>query len=344
LFQPPLSAKPTFLIHRDHLQKPLLRSPSKTSSTSATSFHQLPPVPSTSVLQLPAFLDYSFHSTPSPQAVSQTLPVRGSRSRRPSVAFVPPALVSGTEIYNEQSYSIPAFQHPNSPYVPWTTPTRHKILRPLSSGSETTMASSSNSQSYSRSGAMAPEPGRTEKWHGIRRWHIISRTFKQNVNQVKKRISSLAKPFKVDKLAVETPLVPSSESVRDEALSPALHSPCLRSPCSITSGMSTESNSLAEWLTERQREVMERDKGYASLSLEEYEKMGSWINLTKEPSWSCGVPDCEVHSRRVSMLPSTGITMEYANKQAEDLVVGPFPSHTSSQFRSAPTLPSMMSN
>jgi hypothetical protein len=240
-----------------------------------------------------------------------------------------------------KSYAIPAFQHPNSPYVPWTPPTRRKILRPPPTSSESPMASSSFSRP-SRSGAMAPEPDCSkEKLHGIGRWRNIRRVFKQNLDQIKKRVT---RPFKFGKSPVAAPLEPSHsvsiESIFENIPSPAQYatppqSPCLRSPYSIAS---TESNSLTEWLAERQREVMERDSDPAGLSLDEYEKMGSWINMA-EVRKPCGFPECEVHLPNPAMMTLKGM----ATKILEEGHSSQIPTDTPLQIRSTPTLPSMIS-
>jgi hypothetical protein len=236
--------------------------------------------------------------------------------------------------------------------VPWTSPTRRRILQPLRSGS---VASSSYSHIYSRSGAMAPEPGcSAEKLHGTSGWKNIRRAFKQNVVQVKKRMSVLARPFRLDKLVVVNSVRPvrrvSDESIHDEAPSHSLrsrcpYSPALRSPRSITSMMSTESNSLAQWLAERQHDSMQRCNDRGSLSLDDYEKMGSWINLSNGGvNWSCGVPKCEVHPTNANVAIGPCTVMALSREQGEDHLLSTVllasPTHSPSQFCSAPMLPS----
>jgi hypothetical protein len=136
------------------------------------------------------------------------------------------------------------------------------------------------------------------------------------MGQVAKRIARLTKPSKLDKANLKV------EDVKPASRAPKIHfqsqsvgdvsrllsrphrpftaSPRSRSP-SCASMLSTDTNSLAMWLAARQRENSEEtDAPFLMLTLEEYELMGSWIDLSRSTKgeghdWDCGIPGCDLH-------------------------------------------------
>ncbi|KAL1748919.1 hypothetical protein HDZ31DRAFT_28665 [Schizophyllum fasciatum] len=59
--------------------------------------------------------------------------------------------------------NMPAFTHPNSPYVPWSSPIRRQICRPFLSSESVLPRPSVSVSTRTRSGARAPEPTFTPK-------------------------------------------------------------------------------------------------------------------------------------------------------------------------------------
>jgi hypothetical protein len=265
-------------------------------------------------------------------------------------------VINKTEI-KEEPYRIPVFQHPNSPYVPWTRPIRRQILHPLTSALQLTVTSTTYSRSYSRSGASAPEPGEAamQRLPSSRSWRNIRRTVIQNVQQVTKR---LVKSFKSEKPApaLRVQHIPNSVGRVQKRMpsSPRQHiaSRRLRSPASLDSVTSTDTNSLAIWLAARKREALERENHPSSLmTLEEYECMGSWIDVTKAANgaWSCGVPQCKLHKANAVVISceerAAGLSHEHSRRAVAAMTpISSFSSsYMASPSRSMPQLPSLTS-
>jgi len=285
----------------------------------STSFHPLPPVPSSSSLQLPSFSNYNFYSstptrtsTPPPKPITPTPPSPVlSALRHPDIAL-PLSSQQETLDPDEDEYHIPAFQHPNSPYVPWAPPLRREILCPPTPVS---FISSEYSRSYSRSGARAPEPvestpePHTQASKVHIGWRTLGQAFKKNAKHVAKRITSLTNPFKAVASHISASASPGSRIRERNFLrkqffshaSPykAIQTSPIRSP-SVGSFDSGETTTLATWLDDRRRLSLERDYDPQSMmSLEEYEQTGSWINVARlgdGSGSSCGVPDCRLHT------------------------------------------------
>ncbi|KAG1757382.1 hypothetical protein EDB19DRAFT_33062 [Suillus lakei] len=126
------------------------------------SFHPLPSLQSASTLQLPSFLNFSTtHSLTSSLSAnhcrnksSHSLPAtilfRHSSSHVSSTQRVVVRKTKNTKVYEGPQW-VPAFHHPNSPYVPWPSAVRHRILPPSAPKSPI-------SPLCSRNGAVAPEP------------------------------------------------------------------------------------------------------------------------------------------------------------------------------------------
>jgi hypothetical protein len=114
--------------------------------------------------------------------------------------------------------------------------------------------------------------------------------------------------------------------------------------------MSTDTNSLAVWLAARQREALERENQPGSLmTLEEYEYMGSWMDVAKANGESCGVPQCEIHVADVAVISGEEIDVGPSTKRLGCTKAATTPkrsyslSSLSSPSRSMPQLPSLTS-
>ncbi|KIK28629.1 hypothetical protein PISMIDRAFT_673703 [Pisolithus microcarpus 441] len=117
---------PALLAVPRHKPCKLGESPSTSMKTALDDdcYRPLPPLPSPSPLKLPSFLDLSTApSTPSTQTRSQ-----GPSSSLPAAVLICPTPISSRKRLGRKSkkedkigpHWIPAFHHPNSPYVPWT--------------------------------------------------------------------------------------------------------------------------------------------------------------------------------------------------------------------------------
>lgn len=217
------------------------------------SFKPLPPVPATSPLRLPSFLDYTFQSAVTP-SFSQSI-------------FQ--AISDG---------QFDPFESPtastNSPYVPWAPPLRRNILRPLTPSSRFSALSSCYSRPYSRSGAQAPEPrmlhdldpavgrrGTAKLLQISKSLKHFRRAVKKNIKHVSKRITSLKKsPGQIPELPPRLPsFMPSTSS---------------------TSLDSSNTTTLAVWLAARQQQTEQESDQLHSMTLDECDQAGSWIDLS----------------------------------------------------------------
>lgn len=78
---------------------------------------------------------------------------------------------------------------------------------------------------------------------------------------------------------------------------------------------SSDSATLTAWLAER-RQAAEEARDYdpgTMMSLEEYERVGSWLDLSGDKedagTWQCGVPECEIHARHKMMHSGRQVTL-----------------------------------
>ncbi|KIJ68245.1 hypothetical protein HYDPIDRAFT_106404 [Hydnomerulius pinastri MD-312] len=292
------------------------------SVTDTNSFRPLPPLPSASTLQLPSFLNFSTQSfTPPPEPQTQ----RSTSSLPASVLF----RVSSTPVssrrkvivrktknkkVHEGPHWIPAFHHPNSPYVPWTSPVRRRILPPPSPLSPSPVIFSPH---CSRSGAVAPEPwasdisSETHKKSGKEKLSSSWKSFKNSLKKgVKNVVAHLGKSRKSLKSSCnsqnmlrtydETDTTTAHKSNITFAANPSPptrpESSCSRR--SLASFVSSDSKALVTWLAERCATAPEvADDSPGGMSVEEYELMGSWLDLRhRDGEWVCGVKDCDLHT------------------------------------------------
>ncbi|KAJ7900055.1 hypothetical protein B0H14DRAFT_3765870, partial [Mycena olivaceomarginata] len=221
-------------------------------------FQPLPPVLATSPLHLSSFLDditpHSLHNEPTAPSLTSETP-------------------SPQRVFHQLSIEIPSVSHPNSPYVPWPSPVRRNILRPLSPSSQVSRFSD-YSRPYSRSGARAPEP--QEEPHYIvphnkflrlsRSFKNLRKTVKQSVKHVKNALRKTSKA-KSPEASVEVAVPP----IRYQSPTPPLPSP-------VASCESSNTNTLADWLRECEAKVERATPHF--MTLEEYEERGSWMDLS----------------------------------------------------------------
>lgn len=272
------------------------------------SFRPLPPLPTASPLQLPSFIDLSA-STP-------TSAFRSTTSAPTALLFCVPAEPRKRFVRKVRKevpagpHWIPAFHHPNSPYVPWTLPVRQRILPPPSLVS----LSPDESSPCSRSGALAPEPWTSHSFSDSpkfsRKDKVSSswKSFKNTIKRgVKKVVAHLGKTKKVSKELSNIQDIPRSSgdnNIMGTCNTPAAICPeqsilvdNSRSRISMASFSSSDSTTLATWLAERctaAPEVAHRASG--GMTIEAYEFMGSWLDLRHgDDGWVCGHQECKLH-------------------------------------------------
>lgn len=290
-----------------------------------------------------SFLDFSLHSTPplpesdseaTPPTIPSSIPPQRSanlaRDQPKCDEAAPPAI-------HDEPFLIPAFQHPNSPYVPWAPPIRRRILNPITSVSRGSLLSSYNSRPISRSGARAPEPAETPEplqriSPALKGWKQFRQTISHNFNHIATRLGALKQPFSSKRPI--SPSAPTSHVMQTHSIShedtffATNYSPSPISPLVVLTGRriftpstaslaSSDSATLAAWLATRQRaSLQERDYDPGSLmTLDEYERVGSWLDLPGDGKidgkWVCGVPGCEIHARHMLMHAGRVTTLEF---------------------------------
>ncbi|KAF9243946.1 hypothetical protein BU15DRAFT_59771 [Melanogaster broomeanus] len=197
----------------------------------------------------------------------------------------------------EGPHWIPAFHHPNSPYVPWTPSVRQRILPPSSPQSSSPVFPSPD---LSRSGAIAPEPWASDTFSDIPKKSAkekLSSSWKSLKHSIKKGVKN---PRHAAIHATNTVPLSYTYSIRHpppaRTFPPDLraHAPATRWHHSSP----PDSKTLANWLTDRRTTAPEvADDSPEEMSVEEYELMGSWLDLRLgDGEWICGVKDCELHA------------------------------------------------
>ncbi|KAF9068025.1 hypothetical protein BDP27DRAFT_1327826, partial [Rhodocollybia butyracea] len=263
----------------------------------SNSFQALPPILSGSSVHFRSNLDFNFQSF----MLTESSP----RSRRPSRVSECPALPplpslsqplfpdSNASQKDKDLFQIPSLRHPNSPYVPFPSPMRRQIFRPLTPESSESLSECSNGARASELAEPSEEslPG-----------HKMSRGIKK-VHRTMKHVAVAAKRMFTRK-HVEAPssAVPPHLTIDTLALTDnSLHPPTYPPSPGVASIDSSNTRSLALWLDTRCQETLEWDADSRHLmSLEDYERRGSWI-MAGGKSFVCA--GCSIHSRR----PSTAV-------------------------------------
>ncbi|KAK0465380.1 uncharacterized protein EV420DRAFT_1514091 [Desarmillaria tabescens] len=259
-------------------------SPGNHKLSETSTFHPLPPLPPSSSLQLSTLLDINFPSFAFPTGFPiSTPPLQSS----PPISSSPGSRRNNTPATDNSLFHMPVLSHPNSPYVPWESPVRREILRPLTPSSFV----SHYSRPLSRSGARAPEPPETEEerlpQRPTRKLHKVSKSI-LNLRQAVRNVAQVTKRFKFaqKRRSLDQPDLPELPKThwQSDPLLIARHRPRPRLPPpspSSASFDSTNTNSLSAWLAARQCEAKEWNlDAQRGVALEEYDRAGSWINLT----------------------------------------------------------------
>lgn len=216
----------------------------------------------------------------------------------PPVSRFRPSDFLHSETSRGDLFQIPAFNHPNSPYVPWALPLRHQILRPTSPVSHASVYSG-YSRTYSRSGAQAPEPTYPSESTARRPKLVkvtescrkLTRSVTKNFSSVVRRITKLKTSF-IHHPEAECRTPQAEQTTRD--LLYGVYTPKVLTP-SAASFETSNTNSLAAWLAERQQESQNWEHEQSNhISLEDYERQGSWIDLPHNGR-GCQIAGCQVH-------------------------------------------------
>uniref|UniRef100_A0A0W0FGT5 Uncharacterized protein n=1 Tax=Moniliophthora roreri TaxID=221103 RepID=A0A0W0FGT5_MONRR len=267
------------------------------SSEPSNAFHSHTPRPPTSRSSTSSHfiprLDFAFQSFTVPVTAVDSRPSSPMHDHPPSLPPLPTLsqpLFPRTTTNKAPIYIPSSICHPNSPYVPWESPMRRQFLRPLTPDSYVSRFSG-----FSRSGAVAPEPWDYEVHN--RPLDRISRGVRRIMTRVSRRLK------KTSKQGRDSPRS-STEGSRNRDVNPTAEDP-LPQPTrpfarvrSTSSLETTNTNSLSLWLRARQQQAVSRhvDERYF-MTLEEYERVGSWIRSASGDGFDCGVAGCEFHSR-----------------------------------------------
>ncbi|KAG6333606.1 hypothetical protein ID866_5477 [Astraeus odoratus] len=285
----------------------------KLSFVDGDSFRPLPPLPSASPLHVPSFLDLATSSS-----TLSTSSIQASTSSAPTALLfrVPPTPTSSRKRWSRKPtkevhagpHWIPAFHHPNSPYVPWTPSVRQRILPPPSPVS----LSPDDRPPCSRSGAIAPEPWASDTLSDTSKAPKKARvpsSWKSFKNSIKKGVKKVVTRLRINKNYPKEPsekedmLRPTNEN-NTETCNILPTCPEQRSQIdnmgtrmSLASFTSSDSTALTAWLAERCSAALEvADDIPGGMSIVEYELMGSWLDLDRgDIDWVCGHQGCELH-------------------------------------------------
>ncbi|CAK5265282.1 unnamed protein product [Mycena citricolor] len=250
-------------------------------SRPCTPFQPIPPLAISSPLSVPSL--YEFLSRNRCASIAEPCPstsVAHSESHlAPSldISVIEPPRRSDTPSTRPLAIRIPAsVAHHNSPYVPWSSPVRRTILRPMTPTSAATSRFSAYSRPYSRSGARAPEPRDVDDTPSPSptarpRFLRLSKSLKHLRKSMRQGARRVKKVFKRAEPGrpVET-AVPPRESPRGLILPPL--------PSPAVSCESSNSNTLADWLRDCERKLERATP--RMMTLEEYDECGSWRDRT----------------------------------------------------------------
>ncbi|KAL1677678.1 hypothetical protein EV122DRAFT_290943 [Schizophyllum commune] len=114
------------------------------------------------ILNLPSLPDFNPILLGSPVVSSTAVVHVESRNVSPtpcqSILFQSSVAGYASGRNTPDTLNMPAFTHPNSPYVPWSSPIRRQICRPFFSSESVAPRPSVSVSTRTRSGACAPEP------------------------------------------------------------------------------------------------------------------------------------------------------------------------------------------
>lgn len=182
----------------------------------------------------------------------------------------------------------------------------------------------------SRSGARAPEPATPEPFSPTASagWGRIGRTLGNGLRVLKRPFTSTSKP--------PSPISAHSsrtghdddgfKSYEDNAFA-ANYSPESATPLAVLSGRrqlntsmtslaSSDSITLAMWLAARRKTSAEDQEYGRMMSIEDYERKGSWLDLSasgsEEGEWVCPVPGCDIHARHMALHGGIVTTLDFS--------------------------------
>lgn len=311
----------------------------RNSFVRSPSFKPLPAVPAGSPLRT-SFIDTSF---PRASPLSESHSIDTSSPPTIPSSLIPQAsctteLSTKTKSHpktkpkiHDEPFLIPAFQHPNSPYVPWAPPVRRKILRPFIADSHISIESSNYSRPTSRSGARAPEPATPEPFSPttMTGWGRIRQTLANGVSALKRPFASTSKPASPRSTHSSRTSHDNDDddlTFEDNAFA-ANYSPESATPLAVLAGRrqltlsmaslaSSDSTTLAMWLAARRQASAEDQKYGAMMSMEDYERKGSWLNLStgrsEEGEWVCRVPGCDIHAKHKALHGGIVTTLDFS--------------------------------
>ncbi|KAG5648120.1 hypothetical protein DXG03_006074 [Asterophora parasitica] len=170
---------------------------------------------------------------------------------------------------NAQS-TIPPLMHPNNPYVPWTPEMRREIFSPLAAPSTSSPRVNLVSQ-YSQTGtdtSRAAAISNIQHPPAGRRLIKVSQSLNRWTATVRKNIKYATKRFTRTRRCQVTHQ--PADDIGYGHVPMSVHS--------LTE--STETITLSTWLLDRENERMEFTTETRGMSLDDYERMGSWINVS----------------------------------------------------------------
>ncbi|KAJ3883081.1 hypothetical protein F5051DRAFT_392588 [Lentinula edodes] len=263
----------------------------------SNSFHALPPILSGSSVHF-NFQSLMISSGKTPRSRRASRFSENPPALPPLPSLSQPLFPPAAETAQKDLFQMPSLRHPNSPYVPWDSPMRRQIFPPLTTESSESLSSHSE---CSRSGTRAPELlNISDDDHKLVR---VSRGIRK-VHRTVKHVAGVAKRMFMRQKHVQASSVPPltiNTHISDHSVHPPAYPP---SP-GVASLDSSNTRSLALWLDARHQEILDWDAdSHHFMSLEDYERRGSWINLAGERTFVCSLPGCSIHSRLSNAVTS----------------------------------------
>ena len=181
----------------------------------------------------------------------------------------------------------------------------------------------------SRSGARAPEPATPEPFSPTTSagWGRIGRTLGNGLRVLKRPFTSTSKPpSPISAHSSRTGHDDGFKSYEDSAFA-ANYSPESATPLAVLSGRrqlntsmtslaSSDSTTLAMWLAARRQTSAEDQEYGRMMSIEDYERKGSWLDLSasgsEEGEWVCPVPGCDIHARHMALHGGIVTTLDFS--------------------------------